>query len=381
MQEFSLLIAGREDNLTARETFALRHYAERRTDLNKPDSELSEDERVWRKLYLSLDKQLEKSLGDQLKEIDVLRREHERWDEMKNAIEYNISQHGKGDNSGLLFFAGSCVVGFIVGYVWAGLWWALILGLVFAVLALFIGAVVMESVFSGTFLSRYMGRLGRFFGSSSLQQAADRIYNRVVGLEEYYSREWSSKDFAAACKKLDEMFTTQVIYFQSPHESQYGARIDAASKLAATAEVPLEDRWAAAKEVLRLATIGQTQIIEPLWKLNEELGDKIRELELRVSHLAQNERREKLVEWFNATKQLYFSRTAFMNWMANVREWDIKMAQDILDSKDPSSIVYGPEFVGKMKNAATQAKQAQIYEEEFSVRRAQLKKELLGLLA
>lgn len=72
-EEFELLLLGRAENISAKELFYIRDYADRRTDLLADESKLTDTQLVWKKYYQSIDSQLSQYLSaSDKKKIDAL---------------------------------------------------------------------------------------------------------------------------------------------------------------------------------------------------------------------------------------------------------------------------------------------------------------------
>jgi len=88
MEEFNVLTAGKPQ-MSIRETIDMREYVKKKTDLEKPDEQLTHTQKAWKLLYGGLSTELAKSMGkDELEKLDKLRCQLEQRD----AIQQNVEQ-------------------------------------------------------------------------------------------------------------------------------------------------------------------------------------------------------------------------------------------------------------------------------------------------
>lgn len=86
-EEMHVLTAGKP-NMTIEEAIEIREYIKKRTDFEKPDENLTPEQKAWKHLFYSLDDELTKSLGKDDKEnLDKLRLQMDQLDLLSKNVD------------------------------------------------------------------------------------------------------------------------------------------------------------------------------------------------------------------------------------------------------------------------------------------------------
>lgn len=382
MKEFNSL-GGARQNLNTQDIADLRKHAKFRTDLSLPKDELSEEQKVWKILYQTLDKQMGDMLGVEKKaETDHLEGEIENLNLIKKGLELKMKKDGGKDNGRAIFYI-FLIGGFFLSWILIGsFWWALILGFISSVIGLIIGASIFESTYSQSYLGRYLDKLGRFTGSASLKKAANNMISKSVGLDELEKVDNDPGRITDLHKKLNDLFDKQSAYMSLPHSEdvEYKKNSDALHDEMLNPDKTNEEHIKTANIIINLADKITELSINPLRKVNDEIQQTLVELDKEIKKVKGEQKKAKLIEWFDATNDYYLNRRILSNYTISSVEWDRKIPENVIKHNGDIKAEMSSDMVVEMQKSTAQVKDAGDKGEKLNETRKKLANEVFGIL-
>ncbi len=382
MKEFNAL-GGARQNLTTQDIADLRKHAKLRTDLSLPEDELSDEQKVWKIIYTTLDENLEKMLGTKEKmNVDHLVQEMENLTTIQKALELKIKRHGDKDKGRFIFYL-FLIAGFLLSWIFTNsFWWAVVLGLLAALIGLFIGSSIFESGYSQGRLGRYLLTLAKFTGSSALNRSGNQMLSKSVGLDELEKIDNDPNIIADLHKKLNELFDKQYAYMSLPHSKdvQYREKSDALHDEMLNPDKTNEEHIQTANIILKLADKITELSIGPLRKVNDEIQQTLAELNKEVKKVKGEQKKTKLMKWFNATNNLYLNRRVMANYTISSVEWDRKIPESIIKHNGDITVKMSSDLAVEMQRSTQMAKEAGDKDEKINNIRKKVANEIFGIL-
>lgn len=383
MKEFNSL-GGARQNLTTQDIAELRKHAKLRTDLSLPEDELSEEQKVWKILYNTLDQQLGKMLGaDEKAKIDSLFQDIDNLTTVQKALELKMKRQGNKKDHGQLIFYTFLLVGFFLSWVLSGSFlWAVVIGLFSAFVGLLIGVTILESGDSQLRLGRYLDKLANLTGSKTLKKSASNLFSKGIGLDELEKVDNDPSRIVDLHKKLNELFDKQSTYMSLPHSEdvEYRKNSDALHEEMLNPDKTIEEHIKTANVIINLANKITELSIDPLRKVNDEIQQTLVELDKEIKKVKSEQKKTKLVKWFDATNDYYLNRKILSNYTISSVEWDRKIPESVIKNNGDITVKMSSDITVEMAKSTAQVKEAGDKGEKLNETRKNLAKEIFGIL-
>ncbi len=383
MKEFNAL-GGARQNLTAQDIAELRKHAKLRTDLSLPEDELSEEQKVWKILYNTLDQQLGKMLGeDEKAKVDSLIQDMDNLTTVKKALELKMKRQGSNKDHGQLIFYTFLIVGFLLSWILTGSFlWAVVIGLFSAFLGLLIGATILESGDSQLRLGRYLDKLANLIGSKTLKKSASDMFSKGIGLDELEKADNDPSRIVDFHKKLNDLFDKQVAYMSLPHseEVEYRKSSDALHEEMLNPDKTNEEHIKTANVIINLADKIRELSIDPLRKVNDEIQQTLVELDKEIKKVKGEQKKAKLVKWFDSINDYYLNRKILANYTISSVEWDRKIPEFVIKNSGDITVKMSSDIAVEMAKSTAQVKEAGDKGEKLNEKRKKLANEVFGIL-
>jgi hypothetical protein len=381
IEEFRDLTGARQ-KFSTNEIFDFRNYAKLRTNLKLPEDELSGEQKAWKIMYLSFDKQLEEMLGTEKKlEVDNLSHEVENLGEVQKALQLKIKRHGEKDN-GILIFWVFLISGFLLSLLLTNnLFLAIVLGLCSSFVGLLVGATLFEMGSSQLMLGRFLNNVANFMGSKTLKKSASLIFSKGIGLNELEKEDIDPKKISDLNKQLNDLFDKQSFYMGVTHDENVGytKKINTLHEEMLDPSKTNEEHMRIANQIIIVVDKIAELSIAPLRKVNDEIQQVLLEIDKEIKQVTGEQKRLKLSKWFKATKDFSVNRRTLANFTISSVEWDKYIPGKIIEDKGDITVPASSELVIEMQKSSAQAKDAGSKDEKINTLRKKLSNEIFGI--
>jgi len=182
MREYNTLAAGKE-NISVKELYELRRHVRQKTNLDKSSEELSDEQKVWRELYLKLDGALEKAVGSAEKlKIDKLENDLELSRSIDRALK-NPDTKDKKDYGPYIIFLALLLGSIVAGIITRNILLSILYGTILSVIAFFISAFLFDSFLAKYNLGIFLLFISKIIGSASLFKFGEKLCSEAIGLD------------------------------------------------------------------------------------------------------------------------------------------------------------------------------------------------------
>lgn len=368
------------------ELLSVRRHAWRRSAFRKPGDQLSEVEAAWRRMFVSLDELLKKTLGAQRKiKIDSMEFQELDLGVIRRMLEYRERCQPVESRAGAVIFWSALVVASLAGWLLArSLLLAAALGAASAAAALLAAVTIFQDQWSSHKLAVYLRKVGRLLGSTRLEDVGARlIETNCLHAQEYYQTGDPARA-ADSLRSLDQRLLAQntvleeVVSLLRSEDYKQSARVPEEALVRDPA--PNDDRLERARVLLNTIGRYRNEALGRVDWANKECEEELFELERQITGLANGSRRHEFETWYQSAKNEYFNGRVITNIIRNWFDMDAGIASEIVGRDG------GVDFTLRVEPVAETFAQIEMLESLWAERRSlrakheATKRELFGAI-
>jgi Rad3-related DNA helicase len=208
------------------------------------------------------------------------------------------------------------------------------------------------------------------------------MFSKGIGLDELEKADNDPSRIVDFHKKLNDLFDKQAAYMSLPHseEVEYRKNSDALHEEMLNPDKTNEEHIKTANVIINLADKIRELSIDPLRKVNDEIKQTLVELDKEIKKVKGEQKKAKLVKWFDAINDYYLNRKILANYTISSVEWDRKIPESVIKNSGDITVKMSSDIAVEMAKSTAQVKEAGDKGEKLNEKRKKLANEVFGIL-
>jgi hypothetical protein len=384
VRDEALALSQYRPKITPAELTTMRVYAWRRARFPKAADQLSVTEAAWRRLFFVFDRQLEDSLGTEMKQrFDAAEMHIQELKLAKRMMAFSERRFPNNKSGRTAVWTVTLLLAIVTYFIGHSFFVTLTVAIACYFAGLFISSTVFDDLWSVSRASRWLSRGAKVFRSQNMEAGAARMWNRVLHADEY--ERTGDSERAADCVKAVERFVSEqdallgasVSFLSGP---QYTTSVTDAEHRIVQSDVSAEDRVKVAKSIIGAVESVRAITTKELNRINEDAEAEIYELERQVSGLPAGSRKDRLSTWCAIAKREYLNGCAARNILYNKYDLDTLIAKGVVDHNGTTDFGIPVEQLTESLAQYQFLPQLRDERDRLIAERKMVQKELFGLL-